>query len=179
MKCYEQSSSFYLGLNGIQGIQNSLNPGVGSTNLQHDTHSIHNFAFLRAHEYFKQLPTLSSVAQLQTDRLSVMNHWWLTLRKTPTTASPSGWLAASPKLGYLVFQCTRWSWQEEEAQFDFWQTKSRLIQKNTASATVRYTCDNVVIILLMSCWLSLRMETFTLLICSVSCFSCSWRCKCC
>ncbi|KAG9332977.1 hypothetical protein JZ751_013965 [Albula glossodonta] len=27
-------------------------------------------------------------------------------RKTPTTARPSGWLTASPKLGYLVFQWT-------------------------------------------------------------------------
>lgn len=38
-----------------------------------------------------------------------VKHVALTFRNTPTTASPSGWLAASPKLAYLVFQCTRWS----------------------------------------------------------------------
>ena len=37
----------------------------------------------------------------------------LTFRNTPTTARPSDLLAASPKLGYLVFQCTRWSWETE------------------------------------------------------------------
>lgn len=37
-----------------------------------------------------------------------------TCRNTPTTARPSGWLAASPKLEYLVFQCTKWSWKHKE-----------------------------------------------------------------
>lgn len=43
----------------------------------------------------------------------------LTFKNTPTTARPSGWLAASPKLEYLVFQCTKWSWKQRECVYHF------------------------------------------------------------
>lgn len=42
-----------------------------------------------------------------------------TFRKTPTTARPSGWPAASPKLGYLVFQCTKWSYEKGQRRTSF------------------------------------------------------------
>lgn len=86
----------YLSLDGIKGIQNFLNPGVGSTNLKHNTDahtisfvtlfffqiqfSLFGFSFnltqFRAgHENLKHLPTSSAVTDSWIVRdLSLMTH---------------------------------------------------------------------------------------------------------
>jgi len=47
-------------------------------------------------------------------------------------------LAASPKLGYLVFQCTRWSWETEGKQKGTKGTGNQIIHKAVALGSVPF-----------------------------------------
>lgn len=78
----------YFGLDGAEGVEDLLETGVCTTDLK-SRNSLMNLM-------------MCALRRLQVR--TVLATLLLTSRKTPTTASPSGLLAASPKLAYLVFQ---------------------------------------------------------------------------
>lgn len=112
----------HLCFDGIKGIENFLQPGIGRTNLREEERGKSYTWHIWIYKY--QENHLRCGALVKT----------LTFRKTPTTAKPSGLFTASPKFGYLVFQCTRWSWGQKKPKRDL---KKRVVKKRWDIIEVR------------------------------------------